>query len=109
MLTTWWITQGDTWPPITVSLTGSDGEAVDLTGATVTFSMRTASGTVLIDKASCSVTNAVAGEVMYTWTDTDTAVAGEHQAEFEVTLPTGKVESFPNDSYLLIAIRPQVR
>lgn len=108
MLTTWYITQGDNWPPITATLTDSDGQATDLTGATVTFSMRTAAGEVLIDKASCAITDQVAGMVMYTWQTGDTDTAGEHQAEFEVTNGT-HIQTYPNDSFLLISIRPQVR
>lgn len=97
------IKQNDTKPLLTVILK-EDGVVVDLTSATVMFHMGT-----IVD-ATATIVDATAGSVRYDWDAADTAVAGQYPAEFEATLSSGRVETFPNtdvaddDEYLLIVI-----
>lgn len=101
MATKFYIKQNDTKPSITAQLL-SDGSAVDLTGATVKFHMGST-----ID-AAATITDAATGNVRYDWASGDTATAGTYNAEFEVTFSDGKIETFPNDEYLLIVITEEV-
>lgn len=108
MAESFYIKQGDTAPALRATLKDPDGTAVDLTGATVKFSMRTASGTVLVNKQSVTLVTANAGIVEYAWQAGDTDTAGTHLGEFEVTHTDATVETFPNDSYARVIVTPQV-
>lgn len=114
-MSTWYITQGDTYPPLTATLRESAeppaeiGDPVDLTGSTVRFSMRSARGALVVDRATCIITDADAGEVLYQWTVLDTASGGDHTGEFEETRGDGTIRTYPNDRTMLIIIRPQLR
>lgn len=108
-MATWYITQGDTYPPLTATLRDPDGDPVDLTGSTVRFSVRTARGALLVDRAVCTISDAVAGAVSYQWSALDTVNPGDHYAEFEETHVDGKIVTYPNDTPMLVIIRPQLR
>ena len=61
---------------------GEDDEAaVNLTTATsAVFNMRTQSGTALkVNRGSCSITSAAAGEVTYQWGTLDTNTVGTYR------------------------------
>ncbi len=104
--------RGDTLPVLTRTLKYSDGTAVNLTGATVLFQARAKSvpgvtaGTVVIS-AACSVTNATTGAVSYAWQEDDTMSAGEYEAEFQATFPSG-VLSVPTLGFLRMTIGEDV-
>lgn len=95
------IKQNDTSPAIRQELT-SDGEVVDLSGASVSFIMEGK-----FDRTA-SIVDAAAGLVSYSWQAGDTATAGEFRSEWEVTFSDGKVETFPNAGYITIDIRPEL-
>lgn len=100
--------QNDTSPSIQTTLLDGNGLAVDITGNLgVTFHMRNSEGTVIIDTAATVVT-ADFGIVRYDWDAADTATAGTFQAEFEVTYSDGKVETFPNASYIEVIITDDI-
>lgn len=102
------IKQNDTSPSIQTTLLDGNGLAVDITGNLgVTFHMRNSEGTVVIDTAATVVT-AGSGIVRYDWLAADTATAGTFQAEFEVTYSDGKIETFPNASYIEIVITDDI-
>lgn len=103
-----YIKQGDTAPALRATLKDPAGTAVDLTGATVKFSLRTASGTVLVNKQSVTIVTAGSGVVEYAWQAGDTDTAGTLLAEFEVTYSDSTVETFPNDSYTRVIVARQI-
>lgn len=102
------IKQNDTSPSIQTQFLDGDGLPVDITGNLgVSFHMRDAAGTVKIDTAATVVT-AASGIVRYDWLAADTDTAGTFQAEFEVTYSDGKIETFPNASYIEVVITDDI-
>ena len=103
------IKQNDRRPVFVVALKDNFGEVseapVNLTTAgTVFFNMRTTTGEVVVNRGTCTITDAASGVVTYAWLAEDTATAGSYQAECEVLWNDGKAESFPNTDYWDIAI-----
>lgn len=98
------IKQNDTGPVITASLKDADYAAIDLTGATVRFLMRAVGSTSAKVDQSATVTDEAGGLVKYEWQSGDTDTVGQFQAEFEVTYATNRVETFPNNSYVLVQV-----
>lgn len=106
------IKRGDTSPAISSELQDNDGQVVDLTGAEVRFLMKERGGTALtVDGTADIGSPATAGVVSYTWvapigeTPGDTDVAGEYDAEWEVTFADGTVQTFPNSRHLEVLIK----
>lgn len=92
---------GDT-KPMRVKLTYSDGSAVDLTGATVTFYMGTT-----IAGGTCTIVDAPTGEVEYPFISGDTDVAGTYPAEFNVEVG-GSHARMPSKGTLQVVITQAV-
>ena len=81
--------RGDVLPPITARILQANGEAVDLTAATVAFSMRGIGQdrTPVIDAESVTVlAPASAGRVRFNWPEGSTDAPGVYEGEFDVTL-----------------------
>ena len=75
-----------------------DGAAVDLTGATVVYTLREwVSKRVKILRQTATVRDQVLylGEVYYPWMPTDVNTAGDYEEEWEITYSGGSKESFP--------------
>lgn len=102
-----YIVEGDTKPDLVKQLLDADGEAIDVTGATVRFSM-SRNGTVVVDNASCTVDVAGEGRVRYEWETADTASPGACVGEFEVTYAGGGIQTVPNPRKLDIEITEQI-
>lgn len=101
---TFYVKQNDTSPAMLATLQDADGNAVNVTGATVRFHMRAVgSATVVVDEAATIVT-ALDGLVRYDWQAADTDTIGSYQAEFEVTYADATQETFPNDGYIRVEI-----
>lgn len=89
----------------TLTISGStQTENPDLTGATVVFNMVDSDGSLVINRASVTITDAASGEVEYDWSSSDTSTAGDYEGEFEVTFDDGEVVSYPNDKNFGITI-----
>jgi hypothetical protein len=96
------IKQHDNFPSLVANLSDANGE-VDLTAAvSVKFIAVSATHTIT---GTCTVTGAATGEITYTWAAGDTDFAGDYQVEFEVTWPSSKKQTFPNDSYKSLTIK----
>ncbi len=101
-----YLKRNDTKEPIQATLSDQAG-AVDLTGATVRFHMKNRAGTVVVD-APAEVVTPAGGVVRYQWQAEDTAAAGDFYAEWEVTFPSGAVQTFPNENDIGIRIAADV-
>lgn len=72
------IWKGNRLPQLQATVTVA-GSAFDLTGSTVTFSMRPADANVLkINGATAVITAAASGTVSYSWTSTDVDTVGDY-------------------------------
>lgn len=106
-----YLKEGDTSPSIKLLLQRADGTKPDLTGATVLFHMRdAATGTVKVNSGVMSVNGSASDHdsVQYDWVAGDVDTAGDYEAEVEVTLSSGKVETFPNAGYKSIKIMKDI-
>ena len=99
--------QGDLKPALQVTLKDGDGVAVNVTGATVKFSMRNqATRALKINEGTVTLVTAASGIVRYDWVAGDTDTPGLYDAEFEVTYagPAGP-ETFPNNDEHFFTVR----
>jgi hypothetical protein len=100
-----YIKQNDTRPAIAANLTDANAAAVNLTGATVKFSMRVEpAGTVKVSAAAATIDDAEAGQVSYNWTASDTNTADDYEAEFQVTFVGGAVQTFPGRNWIAVHV-----
>lgn len=96
--------RNDTRPYIAVELVRGDGTTPAFAaGDTVRFSMRDRSGSLKIDRAT-AVPSLGTNSVEYRWTAGDTDVAGDFEAEWEVTYQDGSIESFPGLGFDIVTI-----
>ncbi len=103
-----YIGQNDT-TSITRDLKDSFGAPVNLTGATVKFSMRVKpAGAVKINAANATVVAAGTGRVKYIFTASDTDTADEYEAEIGVVYSSGTVETFPNRGYIPVIVQDDI-
>lgn len=100
----WSTKRGDTAPPIRAQILSPAGAPVDLTGASVRFLLAAqAGGTPLVD-GTATIVDAAQGIVEYAWAPGDLQAAGQYLAEFEVTWPDGRVQTYPGDGYITVAV-----
>lgn len=107
-MSTFYIKQNDTTPSIRATLENGNGDAVDLTGATVRFHMREIGQTTVTTDASAVLVTANQGVVQYNWVADDTDAIGSFQGEFEVTYGDGTIETFPNNGYIRVEITDDI-
>lgn len=100
---TFYIKQNDTAPALDAILARQNGEAVNLTGASVKFMMRLGVASPKVN-TSATIVNAASGLVRYSFTAANTDTAGVYDAEFEVTYADATVETFPNDGYFKVTV-----
>lgn len=99
------IKQGDRAPYLRRILEDATGNALDLSGLTVKFYMRNAyTGITVVNAASVVIIDALTGVVEYRWDSDDTAFTGHYLGEFKVTIGSGILETFPNDTYIHIRV-----
>ena len=94
------------------TLENSGGTAVDIEGANIVFKMGPIAGGTLV--VSAAATNGQTGngldgsmgQVVYNWATSgaDTDTAGWYLGEWEVTFANGSVQTYPNETYVLIGI-----
>lgn len=115
MASTFYIKRNDTAPVIQQTLLDSSGNAVDLTGASVAFSLFDVNGkapTAILSEAAATVVQTGSapnftnkGVVKYAWQAGDTAhTPGIYLAEWEVTFGDGTIETFPDNDFIYVYI-----
>lgn len=104
-----YIKSNDTSPALAYELVPA---SVDLTGATVKFSMRqVGQNAALISRSAAIVLIAtVTPTVKYVWQPGDVANRGDLlcEGEFEVTYADGSIETFPNSGYIPIHFQSDI-
>lgn len=96
--------KGDRLPLLRAALKGSDGAALDLNGASVTFRMRpTLGGALKVNAGATIIGSPSDGVVQYAWGATDTDTVGTFDGEFAVSI-SGLIETVPNSGYVTIEI-----
>jgi hypothetical protein len=93
------IRRGDTLPTFTATIVDGSGNAVNLTGGTVTFVARLLTATSPSINAAATIVTPATGSVSYTPTATDTSVAGQYMVEWHYTLAGGAKGTYPADGY----------
>lgn len=83
----------------------STGLPIDVTGATITFSMETLDGLAIVDEAAGVVEDGSEGIIRYEWEAGDTDVAGTYRGEFLVDAGNGNIFSVPQNGYITIIIQ----
>jgi len=104
------LAQFDLAPALLAVMLHEDGMTpIDLTGATAKIRMQRADKTGSILGGACSIPGDPAtGTVRYDWQAADTETPGIFAAEWIVTLPTGRVLTWPEDGYVRIVIKPRL-
>lgn len=90
------IKRGDTGFGVKGTLSNTDG-CVDLTDASVLFLFGQ-------HEIKAEITDALNGEVLVFFNKIHTEKVGNYSAEFEVQFKDGRVETFPNNTYIRISI-----
>ena len=80
------VTQGDNKPDVVGTLFDTDThDPIDLTNADqVFFRMRKSDDNRFTVNAACAITDAVNGQVTYSWMANDLAVYGDYEAYFHI-------------------------
>lgn len=100
-MATFTIKRGDTSPALRYPLSPA---TVDLSGASVSFSMAAEAGPPILYRAPAEVVTTTPPVVQYAWQAGDTDRAGMFDAEFVVTFADGRVETFPNSGFIPVTI-----
>lgn len=103
------VKEGNLTPDVQITVYDADGAVVDLTSATVLFTMVSASGlatATTITDGAVVLTDAANGVVTYIWQATDTDIPGKYLGEFHVTPNTGDPYNVPTSGYIDIEIEP---
>jgi hypothetical protein len=108
---TFYIKQNDTASFLTRDLKDAFGAPVNVTGASVVFSMRVKpAGTIKVNAQTAVIVTGGTGRVRYEWASdgSDTNTADEYEGEFQVSYANGKIQTFPNDGHIPIVITDDV-
>jgi hypothetical protein len=98
------IKQGDTYPPIEATFIDETKKAINLTNATVVFTMANNKGNPKINKKPVAIIDAIQGKVKYSWQPTDTDTSGTYQAEFVITFEDNSILTVPTTDSLMVEI-----
>lgn len=101
--TTVYMKRNDRRPFLEMELLSATGVAVNLTGATITFTMRLPGGAVKVNAAACVVTNAAAGLAEYRWATGDTDTVNTYEGWFTISW-SGSLETQPSSGAIYIII-----
>jgi BppU N-terminal domain len=102
------IRQHDTKPLMVSTLFNPNGTPVNLTNATVAFSMRDQQTKLRVVSGAAVIVSAVNGVVSYTWGANDTSTAGWYNAVFIVTFNDGSSLTYPNNYFMTVLVTPSL-
>lgn len=103
------VKQSDLDPDIQGNVTTDAGANQDLTGATLTFSMRDSrTQAVKVNAAVATLVTPAAGLIKYAWAGTDTDTPATYEGTFRVTPAAGDPYRVPTDGYLVVIVEPKV-
>lgn len=96
--------QGDTAPDIQATLHQEDDLSVltNLTGCTVRFQMRRPDDKRYQVSALATVIDALTGKVAYSWGPNDLSVPGTFFVQWEVTYPSGRVQTTAQETEITV-------
>lgn len=98
------IKRNDRTKTLLVQAADGKGAYLDLTGATIVFSMRALdSVTLKVNRQAATIVDAATGQMEYQWAAADVNASGFYAGEFEVT-QGGKTLTLPEDGYIRIEI-----
>lgn len=102
------IKQGAQNPPLEATFTKGDGTPQDISGGTVTFSMkRKRTGVIKVNAGSVTIVSAGLGQVKYSWGVNDTDTPGVYFGSFRVTGLAGGPAVFPASGYIWVTVTPK--
>lgn len=105
-----WINkQGDVLPVMRARLRQKNYAAIDWEGASVVFVYRRPGAAVVRKTAEILSYTAIEALAQVVWDEDDFAEAGEFPAEFEATLASGKIETFPKGAYITMVVVADLR
>jgi hypothetical protein len=104
------VKQGDLFPPIDATVRDANDAVVDVSGATVKFSMRDSRdpGSIKIALGTGQVVDGVTGAIRYAFGADDSDTPGTYEAEFQVTPTTGASMRIPTEGYITVIIEEAV-
>ena len=103
---TFYIKQGDLWPPLEANLKQANGEAIPLQQSDTVQLILTLKNkrSLAILMENVDIVNHETAHVKYEWVDGDTDNAGEYQGEFIVLLDGIRPLKIPNNGYFDVII-----
>jgi len=105
------VKQGDLFPDVETTVRDENDAVVDVTGATVVFSLRPARApaTDTIAQATAIVVDGPNGQIAYRWQSGDTDLAaGTYEGEFLLTPAVGDPFRCPTSGYIPVYIEETV-
>ena len=97
--------RGDRLPTLEVVLwDGATDAAAVLTGATAKVILRLVGESTAKVSAAATITDALLGQVRYSWGVTDLDTIGSYYVECEVTYASGGKRTFPSSGYLTLLV-----
>ena len=85
--------RGDSGPSLNGTLTDQTGAPVDLTGASVKFQMRLADDRRFTVNATAAIVSPTAGTVRYDWVPGQLDIAGDYEAQWQITFLGGVIQT----------------
>jgi hypothetical protein len=105
------VKQGDLFPDVEDIVLDENGAVVDVTGATIKFSMRPARdpATVSLDEQDGSVVNGPQGKIKYQWLSGQTDItAGTYEGEFTIDPAVGDTFRHPTEGFITVVIEERI-
>lgn len=102
-MTTVYVKQNDTKPDLQVTVNDDNGDAIDVSGATIAFHMNDSINTSKVDSAG-SIVTAASGIIKYVWQTGDLDTVGIYNAEFQITFSDSSILTTPSNGYLIIVV-----